>query len=171
MKKEVSIENAKLVFKNFEGKEGKFNRAGDRNFCILLDDPIAQDMQENGWNVKFLQPREEGDKPQPYIQVKVNFNGNPSPNIFLVSSNGKNRLTEDDVKILDWADIATTDVVIRPYDWEVNGKTGRSAYLKTLYVVIVEDEFEKKYANTPDSAENTVGGCGNCDACDGSCHE
>lgn len=168
-REEVAVENAQIVFKNFEGKEGDFNRAGDRNFCVLLDDGLAEDLKKHGWNVKFLKPREEGDKEQAYLQIKVSFKNVP-PNIYLISSRGKNRLSEDDVKILDWADIKTADLIFNPYDWELNGKTGRSAYLKTLYAVLEEDEFEKKYMNSPDSAEGSIGGCGNCEACDGSCH-
>ena len=149
----ITIEGARIVFRNFEGKEGKFNTAGKRNFCVLLDDELAKTLQDDGWNIKWLQPREEGDEPQAYIQVAVNF-GTVPPKIVLVTSGGKQTLDERNINILDWAEIANVDLIIRPYNWEMNGKTGVKAYIKSMYVTIAEDEFEKKYADVPDSARN-----------------
>lgn len=166
--KDLIIENAEIRFRNFEGKEGKFNNEGRRNFCVLLDKDIAEGLAKDGWNVRYLQPRDESEEPQAYMQVAVSYDNYP-PNVYLVSSNGMNRLDEDDVKILDWVDIANVDLIIRPYNWEVNGKSGVKAYTKTMYVTIVEDAFGDKYKNTPDSAEGAIGGCGNCEACDGGC--
>lgn len=166
----LKIENAQLAFRNFSGKAGKFNPEGRRNFCVLLDEDIAKHLKKDGWNVKYLQPREEGDKEQPYLQVAVSYDNYP-PNIFLVTKRGKNRLDSNSIDILDWADIVRVDMVINPYVWEFNGKNGIKAYAKTMYITIEEDEFEERYSDYPDSAHSTVGGCGNCDACDGSCHE
>ncbi|WP_300899381.1 hypothetical protein [Turicimonas muris] len=168
--KNLKIDNAEIAFRNFSGKEGKFNPAGRRNFCVILDEDIAKTLVEDGWNIKYLKPRDETENPKPYMQVAVSYDVYP-PNIFLVTSRGKNRLNSDTIDILDWAEIKHADLIIRPYNWELNGKKGTKAYVKTLYVVIEEDEFEEKYSQYPDSAQNTVGGCGNCDACDGSCHE
>lgn len=151
----IRIEGARIGFRNFSGEEGRFNPKGRRNFCIFLEEDIAKDMEKEGWNVKWLQPREEGDELQAYLQVKVVF-GKIPPKIVLVTMRGKTRLDEDTVNILDWAEIQNVDLVIRPYNWEVNGNTGVSAYIKTMYVTLREDEFESKYYNVPDSAASAM---------------
>lgn len=166
--KNVSIENARICFRNFSGKAGTFNAEGIRNFCVILDDRLADQMKEDGWNVKYLKPREEGETPQPYISVAVSYRNIP-PKIVLVTSHGKSVLSEDTVGTLDWAEIENVDLIFSPYPWEMNGRSGIKAYLKTMYVTISEDEFESKYYETPDSAYDAIGGCGRCDECDGHC--
>lgn len=151
----IRIEGARIGFRNFSGEEGRFNPKGRRNFCVFLEEDIAKDMEKEGWNVKWLRPREEGDEPQAYLQVKVVF-GKIPPKIVLVTGRGKTRLDEDTVNILDWAEIQNVDLVIRPYNWEVNGNTGVSAYVKTMYITLREDEFESKYYDVPDSAASAM---------------
>lgn len=149
----IKIEGGRIVFRNFSGKEGKFNPAGNRNFCVLLDSEFAEVLKKDGWNIRYLKPREEGDPEQAYMQVRVMYGAVP-PKIVLVNKTGKSVIDEDKVDILDWAEIDSVDMVIRPYEWEVNGKSGIKAYLKTMYVNLAEDEFGEKYENVPDSAQN-----------------
>src|SRR5690606_38467554 len=133
------------------------NREGDRNFALVLEDPkVVEQLVRDGWNVKYLKPREVGDEPQPYLPVALNFKGPRPPKVFMITSRGKTALTEDMVMILDWADLANVDVIVRPYQWEVNGKTGVKAYLQTIFATIQEDELEQKYSEVPDSALNSI---------------
>jgi len=152
----VLMEDARIIFRNFEGREGRYNRAGDRNFCVLLPEELAAQMAEDGWNIKALKAREQGDPDQPYIQVTVGFKFKP-PKIVLITSRGRNDIGEDMVDMLDWIDIAKVDLIIRPYDWNVSGNTGRTAYLKTIFITVNEDELELKYAEIEDALPARAG--------------
>jgi len=144
----VVMEDMRIIFRNFAGKEGMYNREGDRNFSVLLDDEVATAMAKDGWNVKWLKAREEGEAEQAYLQVSVNFKGRP-PSVVMITSRGRTNLTEDDVELLDWADIRVADLIVRPYDWSVNGKSGIKAYLQSIFVTIEEDALQLKYGDIP----------------------
>src|SRR5580765_849013 len=142
----VLMEGVRIIFRNFSGKEGQYNREGDRNFAVLLDEQVAQTMAEDNWNVKWLRPRseEEEEAPQAYLPVSVNFKGRP-PRIVLITSRGRTNLDESSIEMLDWADIINVDLIVRPYEWTVNQKSGVKAYLQSIYVTIEEDALEMKY--------------------------
>ncbi|TET24334.1 MAG: hypothetical protein E3J73_08420 [Candidatus Bathyarchaeum sp.] len=144
----ITIENARIGFRNFTGKESQFNRPGSRNFCIFLEPELAKTLDSDGWNVKFLEPRDPDEERQAYLPVEVKYMRYP-PKITLITGGGMQILDEDTVNILDWAEFESVDLIVRPYNWELNDKRGVKAYLKTMYVTIVEDELAKKYRDVP----------------------
>ena len=92
--KNLTIENARIGFRNFSGKEGRFNAAGIRNFCVFLESDLAATLANDGWNVRYLKPRDPGEEPQAYLQVAVSYKNYP-PRIVLISGYGKTALDED----------------------------------------------------------------------------
>ena len=142
----LQIDDARIIYRNFAGRGDKFNREGDRNFAVLIDDPdLAEELKLKGWNVKIKPPREDGDDPFMYLPVKVKFNER-GPHVYLRTGTRMNKLEEDDVHRLDRVDILGADLDIRPYDWEVNGKEGRTAYLQSICVTQEIDRFAERFA-------------------------
>jgi len=154
----IKIEDGRLIFKNFQGKGNPpYNKEGDRNFGVLLDDELAAQLLDDGWNVKYRPPRPDDGYQQPWLSVKVKYGKYP-PVINLINSSGKIRLTEETVGQLDWARISKADMIIRPYNYPaMNDKDGNeirpagvAAYVQSLYVTIQEDDLAAKYADIPD---------------------
>ena len=142
----LQIDEARIIYRNFSGAPSKFNREGDRNFAVVINDEEIKDaLIEEGWNVKIKAPREEGDEPFMYLPVKVKFNER-GPKVYLKSGKATNRLDEESINCLDHVDIVSVDMDIRPYDWEVQGKTGRTAYLQSIWVTQEVDRFADRFA-------------------------
>lgn len=161
----VTIENAQLIFRNFTGREGQYNEEGVRSFGCILPDDVADVMKEDGWNVKYLKPREEGDVPKPWVPIAVSYRNRP-PRIVLIAKRMNHEtgeleqvrtsIGEDLVQMLDFADMANVDLIINPFQWGPNsrGDSGVKAYLKSIYVTIRMDALEEKYASIPEIEAN-----------------
>ena len=150
----LMVEDARILFRNFAGEERQFNPAGERNFTLVIDNAIAPMMANDGWNIKYLKPKEEGDQPQAILRVKVSYKRKP-PTIVLITEKGggeKSRTTlpEDMIDMLDYIDIAKVDLIVNPSWYDFNGRQGYSAYLKSIYVTMLQDDLEKKYADIPE---------------------
>ena len=143
----LQIDDARIIFKNFEGRGDKFNREGDRNFSLLIEDPNTADaLKREGWNVKI---KDNGDDVFMRLPVKVKFT-DYGPNVYLLSGGRRVKLDEEAIGMLDQIEIESVDMDLRPYDWDVNGRTGRTAYLQSMEVVQRIDRFEARYANMGD---------------------
>lgn len=141
----LQIDDARIIYRNFAGVGGKYNREGDRNFAVVIpDEELADKLVEKGWNVKIKPARDEGDIPFMYLPVKVKFNDR-GPAVYLQTGNKRNKLDEASIDCLDNVDIMGVDLDIRPYDWVVNGKEGRTAYLQSIKVVQEIDRFAAQF--------------------------
>ena len=156
MREHLTIKNAKIFCRNFSGKGGQYNPEGRRNFCVFIDDlDVAERMKEDGWNVRYLEPREEGAERKAFVQIAVSYKNIP-PKVVLVSKRGQTPLTEDEINMLDWAEIENVDLTINPSPWDINGKSGIKGYLRSIFVTIYEDELDEMYSNVPDSAISSI---------------
>jgi hypothetical protein len=152
----ILMEGVRIIFRNFAGNQTQYNRPGDRNFCVVLPDQLAEDLLRDGWNVKYRKPREEGDIPIAYLKVKVHYGKGRPPKVVMITSRGRTDLPEEMVQFIDLVDISYVDLIIRPYNWDVNGSTGISAYLKTIFVKVNEDFLELKYAELEEADNRDI---------------
>lgn len=150
----IQIKGASLIFRNFRGEGSLYNKEGDRNFGILLDEDLANALEADGWRIRRLKPKEDDPEQyeQPWLKVNVNYGGKIPPTVMLINHRGKKRLDEETVNQVDYTRIANCDLTIRPYHYP--GTPGRpagiSAYLQAIYITVREDELEEKYADIPD---------------------
>ena len=149
----VQIDGARIIFRNFSGRGTQYNREGDRNFCVVIDDEeIANRLIEEGFNVKIRQPREEGEEPFMYMKVNVKYHPKGSeyerlnPVACLITGRNRNMLDEESICCLDSIDIENVDLDLSGSNWNVQGRSGRSAYLSKIYVTQELDRFATRYA-------------------------
>ena len=145
----ITMEGVTIIFRNFEGKASQFNKPGTRNFGVLIDPDLAERMLEDGWNVKYLKPREEDEDdtvPQAWLPVEAAYDKGRPPRVIMLTETERKSLNEHTVELLDGVEIKTVDLIVNPYTWDVNGKGGVKAYLQTMYITIEEDDLDRKYA-------------------------
>lgn len=147
---DLMIEDAKLLFTNFAGSPTRYNsEGGKREFSVALPLNLVEDLERDGWNVKYRKNADgEFDPERPYLGVKVSYKFR-APAIWLITGGRKQLMTEDTVGTLDNITIKTADVVIHPSVYDVRGQQGISAYVKELYVVMDDESasFASKYVD------------------------
>jgi hypothetical protein len=154
---EFLLDDVRIIWRNFAGAARQFNDAGKRNFVVILDEKTALRMKDDGWNVKQLKPRGEDEEGDWSLKVTVSFKGRPPRLVLITKSKGaRTVLDEDTADLLDVLEFEQVDLMLRPYDWDVQGKQGRSAYLKTIYATLHEDELDLRYSEYDDDAPHAL---------------
>jgi hypothetical protein len=142
--KSITIEDARLIWRNFAGAQKTYNDPGKRNFHVILTEQMANEMRLDGWATKMKKPREEDGDPLYHLKVTVSFKGRPPKIVLITAITGKRTILDEESCGL--VDIKKVDIILNQYPWTANGNEGIAAYLKTIFVIINEDELEIKYA-------------------------
>lgn len=141
----LKIQGAKIIFKNFEGREQKFNREGDRNFAVILDEETADILKEDRWNVKQIVPNDPEKEPYWILKVKVNYDSEWPPEIYKTDGRQEVLLDEDTVGMLDELPVIAANLILSASWFEVNGKSGFTAYAKKVVALVDESEYKAMF--------------------------
>lgn len=155
--KVTRLDGHQIKFRNFAGRPGKFDReGGKKTFALILSPEEADALSADGWNVTVPTPKDDSYPIIPILNVRVNYNSNYPPEIYVMTDEYKTKLTPETVSSLDYAAIEYVDIIISPHEYQKRDGSGwaASAYLRTLYVKIVKDELAEKYSNLIDTTED-----------------
>lgn len=156
---QIKLSEVKILYPNFSGKPTKFRKSsGIRDFVAIVPDDVAIELEQMGLNIKYVtKPDDSEFIPYYTLSIAVSYNAEYDirPRVFMVTDR-KLSLDEDTIDILDDVEIVSADIVINQSAWSVNGNKGVKAYLDKIYVVVVEDEFDKKYRDVPSVKTSSV---------------
>lgn len=156
----ITIENTRFIFAtNFSGDPERDTYGDDSRKAniIIPTKEQADDLAEQGFNVKRTSPKpgeEEGFVPAYFIVVRVSYNSEWPPKVYLVSGNSEPRLLDEStISTLDKIYVTNVNAVLNPYYSERN-KTW-SLYVKTMYVEqdVDDDPFVARYRKSNNEDE------------------
>lgn len=171
----IRIKDAKVIpaLKNFGGI--KFGSNGSRDFMIMLDEEQAAILSERGYNITYYKKHitdKDGNEtieviPELKIKLRVDKFA-PDIKIYFGSYHGVERVMsapinnrdpeaaskiaqyESNVDELDRFRFLECAIAFTPYNWSTPTKSGTSAYLKTMYVVVPKPDFEDLFEEEED---------------------
>lgn len=160
----IELRNIGVTYKHFSGDEVRLqdgrtlNRNHDRYFSAVIEEGTAQELEQMGCNVRWPQNPDGTVDPsrKPTVQVKVSS----GPDIFstvrmyLVDGDAVTRVNNNDELMLRKMDDLVFSgihgegctIAVVPREWEVNGNTGTTLYLRVGYFRLAEDNFEDPFA-------------------------
>ena len=146
--------NATIIFPNFSGIGGRYNREGNRCFSVMItddngdpDEKLALQLKDDGWNVRerIVDGEPTGEY---YINgVNINFDYYLKP-VIIYESNG-NAIELDEGLLdsgiasqLDGRGAERYDVSIRPRVWDrPDGTVGVKGYVDEMRIVAKKSLF------------------------------
>lgn len=160
----IQLENIEFMFTpNLEGRQEKYNRAGDRYFNIVVDPEDVDILRDYGVNVKQYtpRPRDDGSELPEGLGVVYFFKVNvyymyTKPTVVIVHDNGqtgideeldsvhKTYLDESGIGLVDSMEIELCDVILNRREPSENGTYAR-INLKTMYIRVKPDPLQAKW--------------------------
>lgn len=135
----VIIEGTKFIYKtNFSGDPDRdtYGNTQRKGNLIIPDIEQARRLIDEGFNVKLTKPKpgeEEGFIPRYYVAIKVNYESEWPPKIFLMTGENDRHgvlLDAESVSNIDYMWIDNVNVVLNKYE----GKNGKSLWVKSMEV-------------------------------------
>lgn len=129
-----------LIYRNFAGLKTDYNEAGNRNFCIKVDEADVEDLL--GANINVKRNKDE----EPYFKVNIRYENIP-PTIVRVKSLEDGRkiktvIEEDNLKMLDKALIAEATISVSPYYSKKNRRW--TCYLSAMMFTPLVDPVQEE---------------------------
>jgi hypothetical protein len=154
----LTIEDLEFIYNtNFAGEHRPpYDKEGERYFNAKINPEIAEQLDRDGWNVKWSKPGQNHPNPdefvpEPYIVVSIGFKFRP-PTILLIRNDRPTVITEKTCGILDSTEFEKVDVTIRARYWQnEQGGSGYKAWLAEFYGHVRMTELGEKYAYLLDS--------------------
>jgi len=157
----LTVDHAEIAFKNFGARGTKANPVGGkRTFCLLLSEEMAARLNEDNWNVKVKEIRDqyqEGeetmtvtlnqyneqyrgvfDNAMLYTEIVVNENGNPPAVIYKASEYNGEKVCAP-VPVERWADLdksMLSDITVVIHPWKhgrnIQNPDAKKGYLNSM---------------------------------------
>jgi len=145
---DLEVENAevKWAFSHFDGRQDTFNDEGDHNFTLIIPEDQARELLAEGWNVRTMEGREEGDPLEYLLKVKISYRFE-APKIYLIKGKRKFRADESDLADIKRSTCEQLDVIVSPSPWVHGRESGITAYVKEMYAKVKESRFSANYAD------------------------
>jgi hypothetical protein len=141
------VRNAQIQFANFGGLQTQFNNAGKRNFKLIVDEELGNELREQGVYVSELKQRDELDP----IRYSVKIGVYPTSDINLVSGHTVQPLTLDTCGVIDMemrkGHVRNGEVKLEFHVSENRQLAKPAIYLRldTLYVPINKSKLTEEY--------------------------
>lgn len=155
---QVTLENVRIIFPNFEGRISDHNKIGSREFSVQLDPELGEELARQGWNVKF--PSEDNPNGNVFLPITLSNGPTVQPWIKIVLvNNGQGTIVQpDDVEQLAMLDNvapgARANIILNPYNWAVGANSGIKAYTKKLYIYL--DDIDESLAPHMEAFERNI---------------
>lgn len=138
----VIIEDTKFIFDtNFSGdpRRDRFGSTQRKGSIVIPDIEQARRLIDEGYTVKLTRPKEgeeEGFVPKYFVQIKINYDSQWPPRVYLITDSGETLLNADTIGNVDDIWVDKVNVVLNKYE-SVNGK---SLWIKSMEVFQKVDE-------------------------------